>query len=314
MFDLGTKIVILASTRKKGVGPRKGSVGYASACQNRGIFDQYALVTTLNEVFFFRYGFETQERVEKKAIISVFPIIKPDQGDIHSQVRSLIKRIHSPKSSQVWDEVRAYYDVVPRVPITLVAPLNCCRTDVSKASTKEFYSWLESLLLGSNLLSFLNDAVSSRHVTNTKMSTINMDSLEMIRNMIMDKGYKQSRMADFSHSAKAKKETVEFLQPLLAFAGRYETSKTASSYESYLTNNLPRISGKFPPNVLLDHLINYLYSPSIFAAFKRTLTNVENTGALRVMEDVEYAKAEIMVLSSQLWRAGLIDGKSASKV
>jgi len=307
MFDLGTKIVILASTRKKGVGPRKGSVGYASALQNRGTFDHFALAATLNEVFFFRYGFETQQRLEKKAIISVFPIIKPEQGDIHSQVRSVVKRIHSPKSSKVWDEIRAYFDVVPRVPITLAAPLSCCRTNMSEASKKEFYAWMESLLLSSNL--------GSHHIANAKMPSLSMDTLEMIRNMIMDRGYKQSRMEDFTSSDKYKKQTLEFMRPLLAFAGRYEFINTAQSYESYLANNIPVTKGmKFPPNILMEHLVNYIYSPAMFASFKRTLANVGNVGAVRVMEGVEYTKAEIMVLSSQLWRAGLVDGKSASKV
>ena len=314
MFDLGTKIVILASTRKKGVGPRKGSLGYASSCQNRGTFDQYGLAATLNEVFFFRYGFETQERVEKKAIISIFPIIKPDQGDIHDQVRSLVKRVYSPKSSQVWDEIRAYFDVVPRVPITVAAPLNCHRTDLSKVGTKEFYAWLESLFLGTPLLSFLNDAVNSQHVTNSETIGLGLSDLEMFRTMAMDRGFKQARMKEMASDEFTRKHTVELLRPLIAFAGRWETKNTINGYESYLANSLPMTSGKFPPNLLLDHLSTYIYTPAIVAAFRRTLASVGHKQALRVMEDIEYTKAEIMVLSSQLWRAGLVDGKSASKV
>ena len=73
MFDEGAQIQLVASTRRKKAGPRRGSLGFVSEINCSGdIHDiRYYLVT----VMFHRFGFEKKTRAEKQRVVMALPFL-----------------------------------------------------------------------------------------------------------------------------------------------------------------------------------------------------------------------------------------------
>ena len=148
MFRTGSKIVIVASSKSKGLGPKRGSEGYIGNKLAENIFVEYGFVATIFDVFFTRYGFEKGTRNERKRLLFVYPISKGSSEPVETQIKSMIKRVQSPKSKSMWEEVRhemSKHSVSPFEPnvtvsntqIALAVPTLTSTTDLSKVNETE---------------------------------------------------------------------------------------------------------------------------------------------------------------------------------
>jgi len=299
MFDLGMQIVVLASNKRKNTGFRKGSVGFASTCLKSNTFGQYGFVATVNEIFFSRYGFELKDRVEKKIIVSIFPMIKPDQGDIETQVMSLIKRINSPKSYHIWDNIRNYFGLTKNVPVAFAVPLNYKRINLVNCSDNEFKAWINSIFRNSNFISWLNGLMATNHFVNSNMLNSNRESVRTIHQMVVDQDYKHTKLINICKNNTTKKSIIAVIKTLLAMAGRNEKTNlinylNAVIYDTNITDKKKLFRS------ISDNTAICLYFPLVFEALKNKLTASNNTEALNIINTIETTKHSIMMLSSSL--------------
>lgn len=75
MIQNGKRSIVVVSSKRKGIGPKVGSIGYVVGNFHAPIYvKELGVYAALCEVLFTRYGFEkSEERMEKKHFINVFP-------------------------------------------------------------------------------------------------------------------------------------------------------------------------------------------------------------------------------------------------
>jgi hypothetical protein len=164
MFNFGTKIVILASTRrKKEAGPRKGSLGYAASCLASNVIEDLDLIASVNDVYFIRYGFEDGRRLEKKTIISLFPISAANDKAVKKKIEEIITLINSQNDSTILNNIRGCLNASVSTPIVIGSPAYGCITDLTKVDEMEFTAWFEGHLSSVELTGFISECLCTSH-------------------------------------------------------------------------------------------------------------------------------------------------------
>jgi len=299
MFDLGTQIVVLASNKRKNTGFRRGSIGFASTCLRSNTFYKYGFVATINEIFFSRYGFELKDRVEKKTIISIFPIIKSPMEDTETQILSLIKRINSPKSTIIWNDINDYFGMSQTTPVALAIPLNYKRTNLADCSNNEFKAWVNSVFLNSNFVSWLNGLMVTNHFVNSNMLNINCKSIRIIHQMVVDREYRHSKLISICKNNDTKKSITVVIKALLVMFGRTEKNNLIN-YLIAVMHNTDINDKKLLFRSILNNIVVSLYSPSVFEALKNNFKKINHTEALNVINTIEATKHSVITLHSSL--------------
>lgn len=149
MFDVGTKIVALTSSQKKGPGPRRGSVGYVISSLDGVYMDDTNLAASVTHVMFTRYGFErNKERREKRTFINLFPVLHSEKGDVVKSTKEAIKAIHRTKfDKDYWKRIISAYGLKHGTPFGVLVPVCDNEVDLRHCSENEFIAWLDSYLM-----------------------------------------------------------------------------------------------------------------------------------------------------------------------
>lgn len=157
MFDPGTKVVVLASSIKKGTtGPRKGSVGYVNNKTSSGsntavINDITRLATSITNVTFLRYGFEKSNRRETKTVCNFIPIpLKTKNCARKDTIDDTIQKMESSSFvSKIEYALKQVYmhNTIDKMPIVILGVPDCCGSSLVDCSHNEFCCWFESMLV-----------------------------------------------------------------------------------------------------------------------------------------------------------------------
>ena len=210
MFDLGTKIILLASSCHKKTGPRKNSIGYVTPLESfkttfNGCLDKKSkpinVFATLASVKFLYYGNEKRARFETKQTLLVFPMIQSG-SNVEATLKAFMNMVSSEKYKNSWDRVREEMSTPDSAPVAIAAPIYTPgvslkkRVDGDKTYEKELSCWLESVLLSPQISNFINRAIVSRHPIRDGAQGITMQSLSTLREMMLSKEIRRGFIKD----------------------------------------------------------------------------------------------------------------------
>lgn len=292
MFNSGTKIIVLSSSKKKGLGPRKGSLGFVSSCEGKSVFDKYDVIATFNRVVFTRYGFEARKRTEFKNIISVFPLIRAKKGDIESQVFSLIKRINSPKSEHVWEEIRSSFNLGRNEPIVLACPLDCQPSNILDYDLPDFKAWVSSTLSNNSFKNQLNKFRSGPRYIDPKSKLFTIPWLDKLYNMTNDKLYRDKWLFKIVKDKEAKKTLISTIQSIKIVI------KLSYNNFSFLSR-MRQIQAAENANHVFFTTADIIYDSYMCNSIMARLLRNEHDFGVKVIKRVEFAKSIISVIATQ---------------
>lgn len=219
MFRIGSKVVIVASTKKKGTGPKRGSECYIGDEKAFGIFPNFGIVASIFEVFFCKYGFEKKRRSERKRVIFVYPIAEKSNSSIEQQIRSLVKRVNSPKSESVWNKVRESFDVMMSTQIVIGVPALNKITNLNEVAEEEFMAWTESIFSSSTFCEFVFELTKTGHFNNAKEPRLrSVQNVVNLRSIFsVNKSQKDELVSQMIMSYGGKVQLIEIIRLFLAF-------------------------------------------------------------------------------------------------
>ena len=301
MFIPGTKIVVLASTKCHGLGPRLGSVGFVQECSDKqsvsNFIGTFGALVTLNNVIFTRFGFETKERLERKRVILVFPVLtNTEKIPANGQIKHFVKVIGSKKKNQISRLcLHKRFNVPQNTPVMLAAP-SSLNKNLVKASSSEFTAWFESHIKTAEFFSWLTEAVLSRHYTNFNMPQINRNSLELFVSLITNKTVKDAYIEDVVHSEDRRHSVINTVQPMLVTSNKYFLRKV---YEEILRS---LIEGDYrkQTNLSITNLISkYIFYPGIDNILAKSVKLTREDKLATIVGDIKATKEAISGLSSR---------------
>jgi len=157
MFENSTRVIVISSSHRKGIGPRVGSIGYAVPCgTNVATFlpqrTQFmnGLVLFPLRVAFIRYGYEKERpKYEIKKLIGAIPIVNELRQNSMSEkiIRTCIEKL--PKEdfdSHLWLKTKLnLIGKTDNVSTCILAPVND-NSNLITCSNLEFKTWFESFI------------------------------------------------------------------------------------------------------------------------------------------------------------------------
>lgn len=298
MFETGTRIMILASSRRKGPGPRKGSVGYVSTTRQFDYFQNFT--ASLHEVFFTRYGFEETRRIERKPVICAFPILKEGE-DTPLQVKSFIRRVISPKHEKDWNSVRASFDVNASVPIAVAVPDNVNKIDITEAPDNEFKAWTHSINYNQRIIHRIHEALMRGHFVNSKDSRICEENLELLRAMGSDRDFRDVTLSDIT-ATKQRKElfvsTVRMLMSVLLGGVNNDTEMKLIAHGVMAAFGISSKDDKVQR--LYSSLAASMFRPQALFVAEQVIESKGDEDFKKQMKVVKQTRDELLRLSSRL--------------
>jgi len=311
MFESGTKIITVESSLHKTVGPRKGSIGYVSNHYDTMVFNlmtnefnSFDIVSSLCEVFFIRFGFEKHGRLERKTVISVFPILKKETKDRSPEakkcVRDLSDIINSQKNNYLWENVRSNYnDVTSSVPIVLATPLSYDPTDLRKCTEPEFKGWINSYLTSYPLIRFVAKTMESGHFT--KYNDEEFSSAKTWENIALitsDRAYRKECIRDWAHSIETRKIGIDFIRKLIAIQSRHHMDSLIK-----LINNTMFLGTHNILGVIYNLAGPHIYNKFFISRLEDVVRKLEISDAKAAIADIKAVTSECLSLSDDMLRS-----------
>jgi len=161
MFSDPTRAIVLSSSHTKGVGPRIGSIGYASSIGielHPSRFIQLnsqfvtGLVLTAIRMSFIRYGYEKRRpKYEVKLILGVTPIINElkKTEEVDSIISTFIDKF--PKTdftTHSWLSTKMdLINKTDNIEVCILAPTKNTDLDLRTCSEMEFCAWFNSFMI-----------------------------------------------------------------------------------------------------------------------------------------------------------------------
>jgi hypothetical protein len=318
MFDPGTKVILVESSLHKSVGPRRGSIGYVSNCRHIRVvpvitegFGSFSVAASLCEILFIRFGFEERGRIERKTVISVFPMMrngsllnkeikkeanKEDNPDIAKHMKDFCHMISSQKDSYLWENVKGICDVSPNIPIVLAAPLSYDTTDLTVCSELEFKAWLASHLTNISISEFIGRTMQSGHYT--KYNDKELNKSETWNNLYRLTGDREFR-GDFiklqTRGIEERKECVFLIRKMVAALSHTYLKKVRSAIEEIqFMSKLDFLSACY------DIMGPYLYNKIVVSLFEKTLRDFHVSETSKIADDFMATTTEIFSLSDNM--------------
>jgi len=267
MFDLGTKVIVLASTQKAGAGPRKGSIGHVVSVQDGYLVDQ-TLFAVSCIVHFNRFGFEQKTRSEVRTVVNLLPLINNSgETDVSKQANAFHNFFNSAKLDETVPRIMDSIQAALSTPIVIMLPYNEIDDDVLTCSASEFDTWVKmiSLVIGPSLYQMttgqVNIKTNNQLLSKKKISSLNsilnsrsdrdsyiamlLASPEERRNFVLISRYLLSIQNSFSHTSRCKTHGDFVHNDIRAtYSNSRYTLETVRTIYRILYNNLYNISFK----------------------------------------------------------------------
>ncbi len=222
MFNISTKVAVLASSNTKNIGPKYGSIGYA-AVDGSMQYSPYLLnpsttdgiMLASSKVMFTRYGFgKERPKYEYKRILNVFPIIDKSVKieDIEQTVSKVVSKFKREDfGNRFWLNAKMNFIGSTEANVCIMAPVLALGTDLRTCSNLEFIAWFHSML---NIHGMKNSIAK----INNKQYLDNLPSKESrpiaisLRHCVSDGKYKLRYLDEIIDSSKTRAPVVEFLK------------------------------------------------------------------------------------------------------
>lgn len=156
MFDVGTRVVVLASSVKKGFGTKQGSIGYVSNRQQIAYIHHIkphrylSFLATPTIIAFSRYGYEEKRRCEFRTVISVIPAFIGNilKKDAIQEVEKIVDIFQGEEFSKnpLWKDwlSNTFKSVDPK--LAVLAPAGNLRIENMLNHPTDVRAWMESIL------------------------------------------------------------------------------------------------------------------------------------------------------------------------
>ena len=170
MFNVGSSVIVIASSQKSGTGPRKGSIGFMSSLGQGTIVIEnpnYPLICYKTEIAFSRFGYEQSHRGEFKTVLALFPI--PLHRKVNDKlvctVDDLCHKVGSSNKELFKDLEHVMGRDEARSSITVViSPLLSGVVPVNQMNFESKILWIKCILKG-EMAHFLYRSIEQRHFT-----------------------------------------------------------------------------------------------------------------------------------------------------
>ena len=317
MFEPGTKVILAESSLHKTIGPRKGSIGYVSNCSfTRAIttitegFGSFNVVASLCEIVFIRFGFEEHGRMERKSVISVFPIIKNGRllnsdnkkeinSEIPKQIKDLCRMISTQRDFHLWENVRDVCEVSSNVPVALVIPLNYDITDLTTCNDLEFKAWITSYLNSISLIKFINNTGQSLHYTNYNDVELNKsETWDYLYRLVNDREFRADCIRQYSGGIEEKKKGILLMRRIISALSRAKLKKIRRIVED--TRHM--ISNDFTL-AFYDTVGPYLHNKVAMLLFDKMLRHFAESETARISDDLSSVMTECFSISNSMLRS-----------
>jgi len=191
MFEDSTRVVIISSSHTKNVGPRIGSIGYATPMPTEPTFLSHpsqftnGFVLFALRIVFTRYGYEKKRpKYEVKKLIGAIPIVNELRKNLETErtVRKLLENL--PKNdldSHAWLKAKVnLLGKTDNINICILVPTKN-NPDLRTCSNSEFDAWIKSVMLQehfkTSIKKILNNRACFRRLPNRRLIGI-VDTVE----------------------------------------------------------------------------------------------------------------------------------------
>lgn len=210
MFDLGEKVILLASSCHKKTGPRKNSIGYITVFNSTlKVLDGLNLITMGAEIRFLRYGNEKKDRFETKRVSLVFPIL---QNNFDIKLDSFIHAVNKPS-----DKMCSILSISENKPIVLAVPLYTPEINFSMCSDQELSCWLESCIMSQQINFFINQALISYHFFQNK--EVSASQLILLQNAMVSNYTRKTLIKHICRNASRRIKWINILRLIIITSG-----------------------------------------------------------------------------------------------
>jgi len=318
MFDYGTKVIVLASSHRGGIGPKKGSLAFYSGEGNTPHFlfhkEKNCVFNHVN-LSFFRYGFEKTLRNERREAIVLMPLISENYADFSGQVLKLLRRVHSGKDT-FWNPIRKNCGTNAKTPVVILAPVGSAGDNILKKESPERLAWLESILRNNSMGHWITQAVSDKHLNRSFHPALNYDSAFLLRELVAHKGIRE----EYAYSVSPERMENAFTSVITAniVKNRRNIEDRLSLLNHIIYSNREfavRIGdGKINKDAVSVLLYQHLFQPYMIKKVKEMLVRDTGTEVIPFFEESELVRGCLLELSACLVRTGKTDGKKAMSV
>lgn len=299
MFDLNTKIVLVASSWHKNIGPRKSSVGYIAVFNDSLItLNSLNTITMRASVKFLHYGNEKKDRSETRQVLLTFPILQNNQ--VNTQLNNFIHSIDSDKHTKKCSRIRSALSLPENIPIVVAAPIRTPEVNLKLCSRQEFHCWFESFLMSRQINSFVNKALTSYHFfqTKDKINSISTHKLLILQEMMVDRFARHDLM---NKVYKDRNIWINILRIIIITSEINDQTrfmdflKYTLGYDSFVKTDSVKMYSMLIPYVFYQTFFKF---KNICASYKTGSTINEEIN--KVINTIESTKAAILKLSAKM--------------
>ena len=268
MFDLGTKITVLASTQKNGAGPRKGSIGHIVDIQGNHSIDSNMFAVSC-VVHFNRFGFEQKSRSEVRTVINLLQMINnSNEADVPKQVDMFHNFFNSAKFDDMISRIIDYTQANSSTSIVIMTPYNEIDDDILTCANSEFESWARmiSLVIGPSLYQ-INTGSNYICTNNPHMSK---KKIQRLGNIFNSRSERDSYIKDITGSIEERRDfvlTVRYLLSTQYSSSHVSRCKVARDFINHELHHT--YSNSRPTHDTAKAIYRLLYNNLYNVSFKR---------------------------------------------
>lgn len=271
MFEPSEKVIVLASSSKSRVGPKRGSVGYVKANSSKPqlarIHRGAKMCMSRVDLMFVRYGFSKERKKhESVLVINLFPILNTQPIDkVGKEAKNFLGAVKKQDFDAArWSILKGQCDVGTGTDVCVIAPIADWQMNVLNSNEVNFRAWFESVMQFSNfrhcLQKLTNRTLESKYPSNVR------DYATVLRRCLADRTYKEDLLRTAVGNWSIKKrlvETVKFVS-VVSMSSAIRTHKKNTNLgfigRSYSQGSHPILSTIIPmltKGVFSDHLFEY---------------------------------------------------------
>lgn len=302
MFDLNTKIILVASSCHKKVGPRKNSIGYiVTINKSLTVLSNPNVVVISANIKFLHYGNEKKDRFETKRVLLVFPILQDNQDSIDNQFERFAHTINSNRHVEYWNKVRHFLKETNNTPVVIAIPLSTPEVNFELCSSQEFFCWFEGFLMSRQINSFVNKALISNHFSQNEL--YNVHTLLALQSMMVNKSIRQNSLSVIYRDKLKRKKWINILR-IITITREIHDQKNIIASLHYTSNNILQHIKDNRKSVAINKIYAMLI-PYVFCRFFSKFTNIimllkgtdkSNKEISKIVDRIESTKAMILEL------------------
>ena len=279
MFHMNEKIILIASSHNKKIGPCKNSVGYIVPFLNSMVILKDVAFMPAN-VRFLHYGNEKRERFETKQILITFPILRSINDD---QIKRFIYLINNNKYIESWDKGHTILHAFDKLPAVLAVPIRTPEISLVKCSNQEFFCWFENHIMSPQMSSFINNALSSHNFFRDDESAITKETLLLIQTLMVDRGIRQETLGYVYKDVIEREKWIKILR-IITITVEFTHMKNNIDWLSHISNN------KGAYNSLMPYVFYHIFPMLKDKYIKCLSTHAGRLAArkkIKMMEDIK---------------------------